>query len=90
MSLRLVTPPASHPVTIEEARKRYHDGDEIYYGQVVNGALLGVGTPDPARPAGAPDWVETVRVHFPRYNRHADELCVSHPADVIWAVEYVL
>jgi DNA ligase D len=38
-------------------------------------------------PKGAPPWVETVRVHFPRYNRYADELCVSHPADVIWAVQ---
>ncbi|HET9873701.1 MAG TPA: non-homologous end-joining DNA ligase [Propionibacteriaceae bacterium] len=38
-------------------------------------------------PHGAPPWIETVRVHFPRYNRHADELCVSHPADVIWAVQ---
>src|SRR4051795_8027780 len=38
-------------------------------------------------PSGAPPWVETVRVHFPRYNRHADELCVVHPADVIWAVQ---
>jgi DNA ligase D-like protein (predicted polymerase) len=38
-------------------------------------------------PAGAPPWIETVRVHFPRYNRHADELCVTHPADVVWAVQ---
>ncbi len=38
-------------------------------------------------PSGAPPWVQTVRVHFPRYNRHADELCVTHPADVIWAVQ---
>jgi DNA ligase D len=38
-------------------------------------------------PAGAPDWVETVRVHFPRWNRTADELCVQHPADVVWAVQ---
>jgi DNA ligase D len=38
-------------------------------------------------PRGAPDWVRTVRVHFPRYNRHADELCVTHPADVVWAVQ---
>jgi DNA ligase D-like protein (predicted polymerase) len=38
-------------------------------------------------PAGAPPWVETVRLHFPRYNRYADELCVGHPADVIWAVQ---
>ncbi len=38
-------------------------------------------------PKGAPDWIETVRVHFPRYNRYADELCVSHPADVVWAVQ---
>jgi DNA ligase D len=38
-------------------------------------------------PKGAPDWVPTVRVHFPRYNRYADELAVAHPADVIWAVQ---
>ena len=38
-------------------------------------------------PHGAPAWVETVRVHFPRYNRDADELCVTHPADIIWAVQ---
>lgn len=38
-------------------------------------------------PKGAPDWVPTVRVHFPRYNRYADELCVAHPADVVWAVQ---
>ena len=38
-------------------------------------------------PSGAPDWVRTVRVHFPRWNRHADELCVQHPADVVWAVQ---
>jgi DNA ligase D len=38
-------------------------------------------------PSGAPPWIETVRVHFPRYNRHADELCVVHPADVVWAVQ---
>ena len=30
---------------------------------------------------------ETVRVHFPRWNRTADELCVQHPADVVWAVQ---
>jgi DNA ligase D len=38
-------------------------------------------------PSGAPPWVETVRVHFPRYNRHADELCVTKVADVVWAVQ---
>ncbi|GAA0436238.1 ATP-dependent DNA ligase [Actinoplanes capillaceus] len=38
-------------------------------------------------PNGAPPWLETVRVTFPRYNRHADELCVTKPADVIWAVQ---
>ncbi len=38
-------------------------------------------------PRGAPPSVETVRVHFPRYNRHADELCVTHLADVVWAVQ---
>jgi DNA ligase D-like protein (predicted polymerase) len=31
--------------------------------------------------------VETVRVHFPRYGRHADELCVTELAQVIWAVQ---
>jgi DNA ligase D len=38
-------------------------------------------------PKGAPDWVPTVRVRFPRYNRTADELCVSSVADVVWAVQ---
>ncbi len=38
-------------------------------------------------PSGAPDWVQTVRVEFPRYRRHADELCVTQPASVIWAVQ---
>ena len=38
-------------------------------------------------PAGAPPWVETVRLHFPRFGLHADELCVTRLADVIWAVQ---
>jgi len=48
------------------------DGDKVHQKRV---------------PSGAPPWLETVRVHFPRYNRYADELCVTHPADVIWAVQ---
>ncbi len=38
-------------------------------------------------PAGAPDWVETVELHFPRWNRTADELCVTELAQVVWAVQ---
>jgi len=38
-------------------------------------------------PHGAPPWLQTVRVTFPRYGRHADELCVTQLADVIWAVQ---
>jgi DNA ligase D-like protein (predicted polymerase) len=38
-------------------------------------------------PNGAPPWLETVRVTFPRYNRTADELCVTELAHVIWAVQ---
>jgi DNA ligase D len=38
-------------------------------------------------PHGAPPWLQTVRVTFPRYNRHADELCVTQVPDVIWAVQ---
>ncbi|MGZ4466840.1 MAG: non-homologous end-joining DNA ligase [Nocardioidaceae bacterium] len=38
-------------------------------------------------PAGAPPWMETVRLHFPRWNRTADELCVTEIAQVIWAVQ---
>jgi len=38
-------------------------------------------------PRSAPGWVETVRVGFPRYNRYADELCVTELASVIWAVQ---
>src|ERR1700736_2862981 len=37
-------------------------------------------------PASAPPWVETVRVDFPS-GRHADELCVTSLASVIWAVQ---
>jgi DNA ligase D len=37
-------------------------------------------------PPGAPDWVDTVRVDFPS-GRHADELCVTELASVIWAVQ---
>jgi DNA ligase D len=38
-------------------------------------------------PRGAPPWVETVRVEFPRYGRHAYELCVTELASVIWSVQ---
>ena len=38
-------------------------------------------------PAGAPPWVETVRLFFPRFGRTADELCVTELASVIWAVQ---
>ncbi len=38
-------------------------------------------------PRGAPAWVETVRLSFPRWGLHADELCVTKLADVIWAVQ---
>ena len=38
-------------------------------------------------PAGAPPWLETVRLYFPRYGQHADELCVTELAQVIWAVQ---
>ena len=38
-------------------------------------------------PHGAPPWLQTVRVSFPRYGRHADELCVTKLADVIWAAQ---
>ena len=38
-------------------------------------------------PAGAPPWVETVQLFFPRWKRTADELCVTELAQVIWAVQ---
>ena len=38
-------------------------------------------------PPGAPDWLQTVHVTFPRFNRTADELCVTELASVIWAVQ---
>jgi len=38
-------------------------------------------------PSGAPPWLETVRVNFPRYGRHADELCVTELGSVVWAVQ---
>jgi len=48
------------------------DGDKVHQKRV---------------PSGAPPWVETVRVEFPRYDRHAYELCVTDLAQVIWAVQ---
>ena len=38
-------------------------------------------------PKGAPEWIETVEIFFPRFGRTPDELCVTHLADVIWAVQ---
>ena len=38
-------------------------------------------------PAGAPPWVETVQLYFPRWGRTADELCVTELGAVIWAVQ---
>jgi DNA ligase D len=38
-------------------------------------------------PGGAPDWVETVQLWFPRWGRTADELCVTELGSVIWAVQ---
>jgi DNA ligase D len=48
------------------------DGDKVHQKRV---------------PPGAPDWLETVRITFPRFNRTADELCVTELASVIWAVQ---
>ena len=47
------------------------DGDKVHQKRV---------------PKGAPPWLETVRVEFPS-GRHADELCVTDVAHVIWAVQ---
>ena len=38
-------------------------------------------------PAGAPPWVETVQLYFPRFGRTADELCVTELGAVLWAVQ---
>jgi len=38
-------------------------------------------------PGGAPPWLETVRLYFPRFGQHADELCVTELAQVVWAVQ---
>ncbi len=38
-------------------------------------------------PQGAPPWVETVQLYFPRWGRTADELCVTELGSVIWAVQ---
>ncbi|WP_345479508.1 non-homologous end-joining DNA ligase [Amnibacterium soli] len=38
-------------------------------------------------PFGAPPWVQTVGVHFPRYDRTVQELSVRSLAEVVWAVQ---
>ncbi|WP_037304979.1 non-homologous end-joining DNA ligase [Amycolatopsis orientalis] len=48
--------------------------------------VSGEKVPQKRVPNGAPEWLQTVRVDFPS-GRHAYELCVTHPADVIWAVQ---
>lgn len=54
-SLERPKDPRQKDKTIEATRKQYHDGDQIYYGQTVDGVLRGIGTPDPDRPVGAVD-----------------------------------
>lgn len=36
-------------------------------------------------PSGAPDWVSTVELTFPRYGLTADELCPTELAEITWA-----
>ena len=48
------------------------DGDKVHQKRV---------------PKGAPEWLETVEIYFPRFGRTADELCVTELASVIWAVQ---
>jgi DNA ligase D len=48
------------------------DGDKVHQKRV---------------PSGAPPWLETVHIHFPRFGRTADELCVTELAAVVWAVQ---
>lgn len=38
-------------------------------------------------PQGAPDWIETVELSFPRYGLTADELCPTEVAQIVWAVQ---
>ena len=38
-------------------------------------------------PKGAPDWIETCPVYFPRFKRTVRELCVTEAAHVLWAVQ---
>lgn len=38
-------------------------------------------------PRGAPAWVPTVRLDFPRYGLHADEVAPASVADIVWAVQ---
>ncbi|GAC1530304.1 MAG: non-homologous end-joining DNA ligase [Marmoricola sp.] len=49
--------------------------------------LLGEKVHQKRLPGGAPPWVETVPLFFPRWKRTADELCVTELAQVIWAVQ---
>ncbi len=38
-------------------------------------------------PAGAPEWLETVEIYFPRFGRTADEVVVTELGSVIWAAQ---
>src|SRR5215213_7447183 len=66
---------------VEDRVVRISNPDRVYFparGEKVHQKRL---------PSGAPPWMETVRLHFPRWNRTADELCVTEIAQVIWAVQ---
>lgn len=38
-------------------------------------------------PKGAPSWIETVELSFPRYGLTADELCPTEVAQIVWGVQ---
>lgn len=38
-------------------------------------------------PKGAPDWINTVELTFPRFNQTADELCPLELAEIVWACQ---
>jgi len=98
-SVRITNPgrvyfPARGETKLDLARYYESVGDGIVRALAERPCMLhrfpgGVGTDKVHQkrlPSGAPPWVETVRVEFPS-GRHADELCVTRLASVIWAVQ---
>ena len=70
------------PTTLERWPKGVHEGMTISTREGHKGDAFY----QKRIPKGAPDWVETARIEFPS-GRHADEICPTELAVVVWCAQ---